>query len=1158
MKKRCLSVFLALALCLSLLTTAAFATEDAEGGDPAPQATTYTVTLNKDNQGNGTMTGGGEYAEGATVTIRAAPDAGYCLYTWVVSGSTVTLADNRATETTFTMPASDVTITANFRTHSEVWGYEENEHYKTCLYCGEVAGTRAVHSFDSASDTTCDCGYEREVAPDTPATYKVTFYPNGGTSGEMQQQTFAAGETKSLTPNAFTRTGYIFMGWNTQMDGGGTPYSDKESITPTNHLILYARWMELTITASPATLTGNGTIKLTTSLSVNKITCSESKYEHYISGGGKDWTFQMKNNVTTDLTFTIAFGGATASCTVSFVQDPNALILTPSRTSLTGNGVITLTGNKEITSITCSNDTYNTNISGSGQNWQFVMDRNVDINLRFEATAANGETAVCWVSFNQYTPPSSDDDDDYTPPIPTDTEQSENGDTVTTAEPSTVIKKDTATSTITATDGNRLVNELVRNGSDQLVIAPKIGQDVSGVEVSIPATVVKQLAERTDADLQIATGFAEVNIGSDELDGHSGSLVMEAQRTEDGISTKVSIGGVSVLDTSVMLFVSLNNLPEDGKLVVGTLQPGADALNFLPLTETTKPSTRMAMVPEDSIVSMEAAVIGPDGESYTQHERLLIDGKEYYVSGSGDGEPLSLYDKEGNIYSYDGEKAPQEIGQDTGTEYPENEFININGAVYQIHSVQRDTDGNGTLILYLDGKPAGMCQFDQYEEMDSINIYNEDYAPDKVKERQQNSNQLGTVTTGETPIDGLETGKTYNVSVVGSQDISVPGYDEAVLNSIKAETEAEKAAKEEVERLKADMEAKEAALDQMSDSDPNYWYAMTALSDAEAAYEAALAELAALANLQSATVTQTFDIPNELVGRTDVTFIAVHNRLEHTVSNLSNEGENAENAESDIRDTDMADEMASKVREDILKSIEYGVTTVSEDGKTLTATYTVSSFSPFTIYAFVETEEAEAKVIGSPFADVSTDAWYYDAVKYAYDNGLMAGTSTTERLFSPEDTTTRAQIVTILHRLEGSPINGQGKSGTFVDVPEYQWYTEAVEWAAAFGITSGTGDGTTFSPNDPITREQFAAFLYRYAQHKGYDVSVGEDTNILSYEDAFTVSEYAYPALQWACGEGIIGGMNSANGGMILDPQGSATRAQAATMLMRFCENVKK
>ena len=189
---------------------------------------------------------------------------------------------------------------------------------------------------------------------------------------------------------------------------------------------------------------------------------------------------------------------------------------------------------------------------------------------------------------------------------------------------------------------------------------------------------------------------------------------------------------------------------------------------------------------------------------------------------------------------------------------------------------------------------------------------------------------------------------------------------------------------------------------------------------------------------------------------------------------------------------------------------------------------------------------------------MSTDAWYYDAVKYAYDNGLMAGTSTTERLFSPEGTTTRAQIVTILHRLEGSPINGQGKSGTFVDVPEYQWYTEAVEWAAAFGITSGTGDGTTFSPNDPITREQFAAFLYRYAQHKGYDVSVGEDTNILSYEDAFTVSEYAYPALQWACGEGIIGGMNSASGGMILDPQGSATRAQAATMLMRFCENVKK
>ena len=1066
MKKRCLSIFLALCLYLSLLPTAAFATEDTqESGEPAATSTTYTVTY-KDGLN-------GEVFADQVYTVTADTEFPYFNVDSVNLIRIGYIYDGWTPELDVTKK-EDATYTAVWRecpghpAHSS-YDYNTESHWSVCA-CGHTFGT-STHSYSDATDTTCDCGYVREVAPDP-----------------------------------------------------------------------------LTISVNPTYLIGGGTITITTSKPANQVTADfEDGADGLIKITTNDyinWTATIPDYIS-GRTYFIAKdeSGSVESEEVNF---SSAFWINPTSETLTGGGIVTLVTAVPVSSVTC--DTDGITVQGSGDGWTATLP-NSNATYTFTATLDN-HTATCTVSVvkrntDYVTDNSSDDDDDYTPPIPTDTEQNENGDTVTTAEPSTVIKKDTATSTITATDGNRLVNELVRNGSDQLVIAPKIGQDVSGVEVSIPATVVKQLAERTDADLQIATGFAEVNIGSDELDGHSGSLVMEARRTEDGISTKVSIGGVSVIDTGVKLPVGVT-LPEDEKLVVGTLQPGGDALNLLPLTETTEPSTRMAMVPEDIIKSMEAAVIGPDGESYTQHERLLINGKEYYVSGSGDGGSLSLYDKEGNIYSYDGEKAPQEIGQDAGTEYPENEFISINGAIYQIHSVQRDANGNGTLILYLDGKPAGMCQFDQYEEMDSINIYNEDYAPDKVKERQQNSNQLGTVTTGETPIDGLETGKTYNVSVVGSQDISVPGYDEAVLNSIKAETEAEKAAKEEVERLKADMEAKEAALDQMSDSDPNYWYAMTALSDAEAAYEAALAELAALANLQSATVTQTFDIPNELVGRTDVTFVAVHNPNPVPVPGSS------------IRD-DIADfiEEWHKQWEETSGS-EIGTVEVSEDGQTLTATYTVSSFSPCTIYAFVETEDAEAKVIGSPFADVSTDAWYYDAVKYAYDNGLMAGTSTTERLFSPEDTTTRAQIVTILHRLEGSPINGQGKSGTFVDVPEYQWYTEAVEWAAAFGITSGTGDGTTFSPNDPITREQFAAFLYRYAQHKGYDVSVGEDTNILSYEDAFTVSEYAYPALQWACGEGIIGGMNSANGGMILDPQGSATRAQAATMLMRFCENVKK
>lgn len=111
------------------------------------------------------------------------------------------------------------------------------------------------------------------------------------------------------------------------------------------------------------------------------------------------------------------------------------------------------------------------------------------------------------------------------------------------------------------------------------------------------------------------------------------------------------------------------------------------------------------------------------------------------------------------------------------------------------------------------------------------------------------------------------------------------------------------------------------------------------------------------------------------------------------------------------------------------------------------------------------------------------------------------------------------------------------------------WYTEAVRWAASEGVVTGTS-ATTFEPDAPVTREQFAAILYRYAQQSGVDVSVGENSNILSYADALDVSEYAVPAMQWACGDGVIEG-DGAN----LNPQGQATRAEAATMLMRFCEN---
>ena len=160
----------------------------------------------------------------------------------------------------------------------------------------------------------------------------------------------------------------------------------------------------------------------------------------------------------------------------------------------------------------------------------------------------------------------------------------------------------------------------------------------------------------------------------------------------------------------------------------------------------------------------------------------------------------------------------------------------------------------------------------------------------------------------------------------------------------------------------------------------------------------------------------------------------------------------------------------------------------------------------------------------------------------------MNGTSDTR--FSPYLSTTRAMIVTILWRLENEPVVNFAM--TFADVDENAWYGEAVRWATSSGIVTGYS-AEAFGPDDNITREQLAAILYRYTQFKGIDVSAGENTNILSYGDALTISGYAFPAMQWACGAGL---MQGADGKLLPDVQ--ATRAQVAAILHRFCENILK
>lgn len=181
----------------------------------------------------------------------------------------------------------------------------------------------------------------------------------------------------------------------------------------------------------------------------------------------------------------------------------------------------------------------------------------------------------------------------------------------------------------------------------------------------------------------------------------------------------------------------------------------------------------------------------------------------------------------------------------------------------------------------------------------------------------------------------------------------------------------------------------------------------------------------------------------------------------------------------------------------------------------------------------------------NPFTDVPASHWAHDDITYVYENDLMNGTDGS--LFSPESTTTRAQVVTVLYRLAGQP--AADWANPFWDVPASAWFHDAVTWAWENDITGGVSS-THFGAGNAVTREQLATFLYRYAQDQGYDTSARADLS--GYSDAGLVSSYATEALSWANATGLITGTT----GTTLSPKGSATRAQVATILSRFCQDV--
>jgi hypothetical protein len=200
--------------------------------------------------------------------------------------------------------------------------------------------------------------------------------------------------------------------------------------------------------------------------------------------------------------------------------------------------------------------------------------------------------------------------------------------------------------------------------------------------------------------------------------------------------------------------------------------------------------------------------------------------------------------------------------------------------------------------------------------------------------------------------------------------------------------------------------------------------------------------------------------------------------------------------------------------------------------------FTVSHFSLYMV--------GVASPWENPFADVSENDWYYDAVRFVHENGLMVGTGDTT--FSPRVNTSRGMLVTILYRLEELPKTSV--VNPFDDVAAGKWYTNAVVWAAEQGIVNGYGNGQ-FGPEDAITREQMAVILMNYAKFKGYDVSMSADLS--KYTDAGSISSWAKDAISWANANALIQG-----DGAKLTPTGNAERCQVAAILQRFIENVAK
>ena len=199
------------------------------------------------------------------------------------------------------------------------------------------------------------------------------------------------------------------------------------------------------------------------------------------------------------------------------------------------------------------------------------------------------------------------------------------------------------------------------------------------------------------------------------------------------------------------------------------------------------------------------------------------------------------------------------------------------------------------------------------------------------------------------------------------------------------------------------------------------------------------------------------------------------------------------------------------------------------------------------LQVLLDAKDAYGNLAAVRFVDVPKHVWFADEVEFVVEKGIMSGTAS--NMFSPNSTTTRGMLVSMLYNLEGQL--AIDREMRYSDVDEWEWFVDGICWASANGIVSGYEDGT-FRPYDKVTRQEMAVFLYRYAEYKEYDCTVNAD--LTHFSDANEIGAWAEQAMKWANAQKLISGLPDGT----VQPNGTATRAQVAAIITRFCENVEK